>query len=264
MQNEFIPVDIFLKIIKRWWVITGLMIIGGVFGWIISSLHSPLYESKAILSTSIDFVQSGYLTDIEEDQILNLIGDNLLSDEVLIELEDRLSISGYDFSEKELQSILFIERQGYNWTMRARNENASLAKEIVSKLSEVVEEQLNSYLYHATKAATIYRRISGLEKCLLQQVWVEPSSVLCSSVDSNEIRKTITIEQQEYLKEIQDSHGVDPAVRFQVTQQANDPNRVAYSRNEMILAGMVIGLLIGIILLCIQKKSQTPESKKSE
>ncbi len=264
MQNEFVPVDIFLKIIKRWWVITGLMIIGGMFGWIFSYLHTPLFESKAILSTSIDFVQSGYLTDIEEDQILNLIGDNLLSDEILVELEDRLSSSGNSFSVKDLQSILFIERQGYHWTMRARNENASLAQDIVSKWSEVVEEHLNSYLYHATKAATLYRRIAGLEKCLLHQVWVEPSSVLCSSDDSYVIRETIAIEQQEYLKEIQDGHGIDPAVRFQLTQQANDPIRVAYSRNEMILAGMMIGLLFGIILLIIQKKSRTPESKKSE
>lgn len=249
MNSSLIPAIHLGKMIRYWWVITLVMFFGGVGGWIASNIKPPVYESQSVLSTSIDYVQSGYLTDIEEDHILNLIGDNLLSDDIFAELVVRLSSSGISPDSQKLREDLFVERQGYHWTMRARNENAAFAQELVSTWSEVVEDQLSMYLFHANKAQIINRKIEGLSSCYLQQKWVEPSSVLCSHYDDEELLIELNKLTDSYKYELEQGHGIDPAARFEITQIASSPKQVAYHRNEMILAGMLLGLLAGIVIV---------------
>ncbi len=247
MQIGFSPYEFALRIIRRWWLIAGIMILGGGAGWILSNLHPAMYESKATLSSTIDYVQSGYLTDIEEDQILNNLGDILLSDEVITDLAARLSSSGYEISIDNLRTGLFIERQGYHWTMRARDENAQVARQVASTWAEVVEQKLNIYFEHAIKMAALYRKLIGLENCLSQQTWVEPASAPCSIIDSPKIRDEIEKVTRDLLIETRESRGIDPAVRFTITDRASAPIKVAFHKNEMIMVGMLIGLVSGIL-----------------
>lgn len=249
MNSSLAPATHLGKIIRNWWVISLAMILGGIGGWVTSNMKRPVYESKSILSTSIDYVQSGYLTDIEEDQILNLIGDNLLSDDFLAEVVDRLSGSEINTDPKKLRDVLFIERQGYHWTMRARNENAAFTQELVSTWSDVVEDQLTAYQYHANNAQIINREIEGLSSCYIQQKWVEPSSVLCSHYDNDELQNELDGLTASFTRELEKGHGIDPAARFEITLEASSPKQVAYHRNEMILASMVLGLLAGIVIV---------------
>ena len=264
MQPSFVPINHFKKAIEYWWVIVALMILGGVSGWLLSIINQPLYESKATLSTSIDYVQSGYLTDIEEDQILNLVGDNLLSDVIMDAMVIRMSDLGQSFSLADIRESIFIERQGYHWILRARNENASLAQVIVANWTEIVEDEFNTYLYHANMAEAIKRRIIGLEECYSQQIWVDPSSPLCSQKSAEEIRNEISIENREFLSELKKGHGIDPAARFAITMQASAPYQVANTRNEMVFAGSVMGLFLGLIVIISPAIEKITKSSRRE
>ena len=75
MTTEFIPMDSFLKTLNYWWIIVLFMLGGAIIGLIAHAVVPPIYESQAAITTSINFVQTGVLTDEQQDQAVDAVGD---------------------------------------------------------------------------------------------------------------------------------------------------------------------------------------------
>jgi uncharacterized protein involved in exopolysaccharide biosynthesis len=82
-QMDFRPLDFVDRIRHYWWVMVVFMLLGGGVGYSISLTIPPKFETKAVISVAIDYTRTGFLTDIEEDQTVEIIGDVISSDEVI-------------------------------------------------------------------------------------------------------------------------------------------------------------------------------------
>lgn len=60
MRDAVDPVSTFEHLIKNWWKIVLVAIVGGLLGLAVSYLRPPLYESEVIFHTSIDFTQINF------------------------------------------------------------------------------------------------------------------------------------------------------------------------------------------------------------
>ena len=58
-----------------------LMIAGGLLGLLVSQVRAPIFESSAVFSVTIDYTQTGALTDIQEDQAMRGVGSVIFSDQ---------------------------------------------------------------------------------------------------------------------------------------------------------------------------------------
>jgi uncharacterized protein involved in exopolysaccharide biosynthesis len=58
MDQEFIALDEFKKILKVWWLVAIAIIVGGAAGFLFRYIIPPSYESKAVFHVSVDFTNT--------------------------------------------------------------------------------------------------------------------------------------------------------------------------------------------------------------
>ncbi len=128
---EFIPVEQLIRALKYWWLIALFMLGGGVTGFIVHTILPPIYESRVEITTSIDFLQTGVLTDEQQDQAVDAVGDLIGSTLVKNNILEKINNENDSFlTLQELQKSAFLERQEYRWRIRVRMSEPEIAKEI--------------------------------------------------------------------------------------------------------------------------------------
>ena len=140
------------KFSERWMVTSALMITGGLLGLLVSQARAPIFESSAVFSVTIDYTQTGALTDIQEDQAMRGVGSVILSDRVIdntlsaINKESASGLSRTDFLENS-----FLDREEFRWTLRYRDPDPKVAEMAVNEWSKsadaVIQEGLDTFAY---------------------------------------------------------------------------------------------------------------------
>ncbi len=194
------------------------MVLGAGAGWLIHQVKSPVYEAKSTISTAINYAETGFLTDLEEDHALSIIGDVVLSDAVLSELKTSLDANSLTKSDIDLRDTLFAEREGYRWTLRVQAGSKEVAAVLSEKWAEAAMSQLNNSLDHARRALILSRQISELENCLAQTTTVLPSQVPCDLAGSENVEIRLNELADMHRQEQSLSDGILPALVFSLTQ----------------------------------------------
>jgi hypothetical protein len=260
MNNGYKPREYLDRFVDRWWIITICMILGGGFGWIIHFTQPSLFESRSVISTSINYSETGLMTDFEEDHVLSVIGEVIVSDSVITQLKDSLNPETLAEVEENFRSHLFAEREGYRWVMRVRALNALTANEISSKWAEIATDTLEEALSHSRKALLLSRQITQLESCFTNSVTNRPAAPPCVLSSINAINLEMKNLGAEYKAEQVLSSGLIPAVVFTLTQSGSDKGApVSFRTAELVLAGAVLGFIGGVILILFG--TPNPKSK---
>jgi hypothetical protein len=246
MGELFTPLDTLKNGFRFWWWILILFLIGGMTGFGISELRPAVYEATALISFHIDYAQTGQLTDIEEDDMVGVGGDLAASSNVLEQVVMRANNQGLQTTLTELIRDTFTERKGYSWQMRLRHPDPYTAEILVGIWADATVEALNLSLGHAREAAALQRHLDGLSNCLVQSISIASGSALCTlslGELQGEIQKTSLIIQKEKLA----SSGISQALSFSQPERAGIPQfPVQNGRGQLMIAGGMIGLLIGI------------------
>jgi hypothetical protein len=250
MHNGYEPREYLDRLINRWWIITICMVLGAGIGWVFHFTQPPLFESRSVISTAINYSETGLMTDLEEDHVLSVIGEVIVSDSVITQLQESLNPETRAMVAENFRSHLFAEREGYRWILRVRAANTKTADEISLRWADIATDTLDEALSHSRKALLLSRQISQLESCFTKAVTTRPAAPPCvlSSI------KAISIELNDlgakYIAELALSYGLIPAVVFSETQTGNDIGApVTFKTAELVLAGAVLGFIGGVILV---------------
>lgn len=150
-NDEFIPLDHFYRIVRFWWVVVLLTVIGGGIGYIVHLSKSPLYEAKATFMASIDynkidfeqFTPSPYeLTQYDEDISLAMVDVSLRR--VLPQVVMFAQQNGLEVDISGLLNRSIIERLHAFWTVRVRDPNPERAQKIVNYWAELAYADLRA------------------------------------------------------------------------------------------------------------------------
>ncbi len=247
MVEGFAPRDYFERSIKFWWILFICMLIGAGAGWLFTRFKTPAFEAKSSISVAINYAETGFLTDTEEDHILSVVGDVLISDAILSDLRTLLDAVTSDGINR---GNLFVEREGYRWTLRVRAESPQEAEQISKNWAEVSMRYLNESLDHARKGLILSRKIAELETCLLQSVSVLPSPVPCNLPGSAKTADRLKLLGERYSIEQSLSNGILPSLVFSLSQSGTPAGLPAAIQSAwLVFAGAMLGFLAGIIMI---------------
>lgn len=249
MDKSFSPLETFKRALRYWWLIFLLMVIGGLTGWVIHLLRPATYEASATISFAIDYGQTGQLTDVEEDQMLGLVGDVIASPQVIDKVIAHGQQEGLIIDPVVFKKSIFPERKDYLWIMHVRLSDPQAAARLSGLWSEEAYAMLSSALDHATTASKVQKYMDGLVSCLQQTVVTQPDQALCDQ-DLAKIQQDLLAAGKELHQEQLASQGVLPALRFDEPAKPLVPTSpVQGGRNQLVLAGAIIGFLLGVMSL---------------
>jgi hypothetical protein len=250
MQNGYKPRESLDRLINQWWMITICMVLGAGIGWSFHFAQPPLFESRSVISTAINYSETGLLTDLEEDHVLSVIGEVIVSDSVITQLQDSLNPETLADVQGNLHSNLFAEREGYRWVLRVKAAKAQTANAISSRWADIATDNLDEALSHSRKALLLSRQISQFENCIANAVTNRPAAPPCVLSSIKAISTELNDLGAEYKAEQALSSGLIPAVIFTVTQRGSEAGSpVTFKTADFVLAGAMLGFIGGVILV---------------
>jgi uncharacterized protein involved in exopolysaccharide biosynthesis len=256
-EQENFTVDSLVKgIFNRWKLLVIGVLVGAVCGLVVSSFSSPVYEATAVYSFNIDFARTGLLTDIEEDQALEVAGDIIKSSAILDDTINIARASDIQISQSERDAVFQGERRFNQWLLKVRWKNPSESANLANLWAENVRTLLKNSDIAALKADSLQRHILALESCLQSSTSGLQAQPLCQVSSRNDL----LAEMQNSGAELQDwrikSNGFFPGLNYTWSQEARIPaNPSLQSRASLLLSGGLAGLFAAVILsLFLERK----------
>jgi uncharacterized protein involved in exopolysaccharide biosynthesis len=217
MQDEFELLGTFNHLLRRWWIILVIAIVGGLAGLGVSMMLKPLYQAEGIINASIDF------TEINFDDLVDRYGDPVVftqyDEDLALQVVQRIAFSRSDdtfeyaltldpdLTQEEFDKNSLIERYHAHWYLRYRHKDPEVAQAIVNE-------------------------------------W---------------IKKTMSA-----LGKVQESGKAESFVIIDLISEAGLPQTPIYqNRGTLVLAGTVIGFIVGIIVVDVKKRFGKPQKSEA-
>jgi hypothetical protein len=228
------------------------MILGGLSGFLSTLFFHPIYESKAVITSTLDYGVLGKLDDWEEDQLYLAIGDIITSSGVKASIVEKANANGIKIPANDIEEQFTANRQDTRWVMRVRNSDPVMAQKLNQYWTEASVAALVSMKEMNSTSLVFQQKLNSLAACFEESVVVEPISSSCSIQNLDQIRAEMADaaafpDLMDFRSSLIISHA-----SFQLTTEPTLPSApVLYRRNFVVLAGAMIGLFFGVILFTV-------------
>ncbi len=247
-------VKLIKKFSERWIVTTVSMIIGGLLGLVINQVRPPMYESSATFSVTIDYTQTGALTDIQEDQAMRGVGSIILSDQVIdntlsnLAKESNVLIDRNDFLENS-----FLDREDFRWTLRYRDHDNKISKIAVKAWSNSANDIIQKGLAHSFSGQSLLEELEYLKTCLndfsSNTIYTD-----CESEDLNSIINSINKLSSQIQAEKMASQGLFYALSISPVNSGDITLfTVGSQRNLLVVSGAIAGFFLSILQIIAEE-----------
>lgn len=253
MDRKFTPRDTLDAALGLWWFVVVVMLLGAAAGWVFHQLRPAMYEGRASLATGIDYVRTGPLNDLEEDQAMELVGDLIKSDDTRQMMLDLAAAQGVSISEAEFAERSFMERQNYTWVLRVRNDDPDTAALLTNAWMNAAFAVLEEAYGHALIAEGLLQYSQSLNTCLENSISSEPVQALCTAENLAEIQAELLVVNDAKTEELLASRGLFPAMAFTIIERASVPLvPVQYDRNTLVFSGAMLGFVLAVWLISLE------------
>jgi hypothetical protein len=225
------------------------MIIGGILGLMISQVRPPIFESSAIFSVTIDYTQTGALSDIQEDQAMRGVGSVIFSDRVIdntlsqINNENDTALSRTEFLENS-----YLDREEFRWTLRYRDPDPKFAEIAVNAWSRNADAVIQEGLAHSLTSLALLEKLENLKKCLIDPSYTR-TLINCGNKDQNSIINSINVISTRIQAEKTASQGLFHALSVSLINGGVPSEKAELGlRNLFVLSGALVGLFISFIV----------------
>jgi len=247
--GDFFPHDLMLRMMRWWWVIVIFAVAGGVAGFILSRLQKPLYESDAVITTTIDYAYAGRLNDYMVDHLISAIGDVIDSSHVIEKVVDETRSAGIELNDASIKEGLTISRQGYRWVLSSQFHDPGLAMQINQIWLSAAMDALEGLKQNSLKGLDQLAYQHALESCFSQAVVLEPASSYCNAEDLEQLRLDVNKNLQNETNQSMLVSLQISKISFEVVQTPSEPNGpVRNNTNLVTVAGSAAGLILALIL----------------
>lgn len=263
MDEDFSPSRTFGKVIHLWWVLALLMIVGGMCGVWVSRLHKPVYESKAVITSVLDYSQIGQIDDTDEDQIYVAIGQIIGSSAVENEVVAQVKTEKLDLTEVQVLNSLALDRQDNRWVLHVRLTNPQLAQKVNQYWVDDAIKALEVMKSDAVLGYASQQYINSLVTCFQQSVVSESGSAICNNQNMTQLQTEIKQVFDDPNSKLTSASLLLLHTSFELTNAPDLPTSpVLLAQNISALAGIVIALIVGLVILSIDfSKFSSPKSK---
>lgn len=237
------------KLYHRWLWLAAAMIIGGLTGWGVHSLLPPVYEARASFVVSVDFSMSGNLSPYNLDQAVGAIQPIFLSRELLEQVVQQAYSHQMELDVNEFYRKIRIERMGETWNLLVRDPDPNRAALLLKIWMEKGYQDLSEAHLHALRAQVLKSYSIALRNCPMFLEGESAIPVVCFKLYTSDFDGIARL-QEDIQNEVKLSRGINANLVFskpELVPFSDEP--VMYLRGGMIVAGMVLGFLVGVILI---------------
>ncbi len=151
-MDEFDPIQMFNKTFHFWWIPAIAVFIGGLSGFVFSTLHKPVYEATARFYVTVDVSKYGLrdITERDEDLALAGINDALWSNAVLQAVTQESLSQNLAVNFATLLQDATTERGNAFWYLRYRNTDPATAQKFVNIWAQKGYETASGWLANHT------------------------------------------------------------------------------------------------------------------
>jgi len=252
--NQIDIVKLVKKFSERWMVTSAVMIAGGLLGLLISQVRTPIFESSAVFSVTIDYTQTGALTDIQEDQAMRGVGSVIFSEHVIdntlsqLNKENETVISRTVFLENS-----FLDREEFRWTLRYRDPDPKIAEMTVNAWSKSADAVIQEGLIHSFSSNALLEELENLKTCLFD---FSNGNIqgYCGNNDLNSVTNSINEISSRIQTEKTASQGLFHALTVSlVNSGALSQTPILGQRNLLVLSGAIIGFFLSLIAIVVEE-----------
>ena len=260
MRGELKLTPMLESVIQRWYIVAAAGVLGGVAGLLFTFSRPPIYDASAVLSVGLNFDLTAPLSQYDEDLALHKVASVVIADAVWDKALLDAGIEAIPNSATPGGSGTrlghWLARKGSRWEFTVGSSDPELAALVANTWASAGEATLNETLLHAFEAKSI--------QIQLNEVLVELGQARSdSSVQNDQIEhlEKVADELQARLQvELEAAQGVASFVSFDLTEGALAPDKPSASgRGQTVLAGMVMGLLFGIVVAIVVGPTRTGE-----
>jgi capsular polysaccharide biosynthesis protein len=243
MQASFSPRQEFLIRLSNWWVVLVLAIVGASVGYAVSFLIRPTYEAAAELNLAVDFSKTGMATDIEQDQIIEMVGDICKSPLVV----DQVLAAYQGISEEEFWQMASLERRNMQWVMKIRNTDPIVAGEMAKTWQQISYQEISNAYQHAVVVDSLTDHLNVLTRCFEQSTPQLPGNAICEFQSVEELQTEISKVAEQMKTEQEKSYGISPAISVSAFASSDIPYQQVYGLKSLFtIAGGGLGLMAGM------------------
>ena len=265
-MTQFSPREELEYVLRYWWLIALLAILGGAAGWLVHELRPPVYEARSVITLSIDFPEGYQLTQFEEDHAVNVAAAVIASTPVLERAASEAQAQGIVIDAPALWSKTTLERRLASWSLIIRDPDPQTAAALANLFARQGLATLAEAHGHALQARSLQLYLESLQACLPSTGTPEAaagegsSSDLCSQMSSQGIADELRAANESLHQEMLASQGVLPYTVFNLSQEATPPESPAqFGRNTLVLAGGMIGFILGVIAVNLRLPQRITE-----
>lgn len=246
--------ELIIYLSNQWWKICITMMVGGIIGLLISNQIRTLFESSATFSVTIDYRQTGALSDVQEDQAMRGVGSVIFSDRVIDQTLNQLQDSSYRIEREDFYQNAFLDRNEFRWTIRFRDHNPQNAQQVITIWGKNAESILSEGLKSALIVDSYYLLLDGLKNCLQRQTIDNGSGQICGFSSTSELLDEIQYLALQIQAEKENSQGLFSALSVEMVEAGRVSEKpVRYNQNTLVLSGAIIGLIVSIFYYSLRK-----------
>lgn len=248
MEYEFSLSTIIKRSIRDWWILAVTGILGAAIGWIIFTAKTPIYQAEGVISIGIDFTRTGQLSDIEEDQMIGIVGDILYSPDVIANVVEGAGEKQIYLDAGGFKQITKIERRQNQWNLIVRHTDPATAKEIAELWTQTSYSALVTSMAHSERASHLQRYLDALESCLQKVSSSNAATGLCGISTLKDLQKELENTGKLMVEEKTAAQGMLSGTTITLARLPEQPSvPILFRQGEMILVGCLGGLLAGIL-----------------
>jgi hypothetical protein len=263
--NDLSPQIIFKRALHYWWILSITIIVGCIAGWIFSQFHHPIYEATSYYQVNLD--EHGLIERLGLDSKtqLDFATKNiyLAPVEIVFYTPDTrekliaiLKSEGISLLPSDFNATNFIlDRHGSPWFITVRDTNPDKAVKMANAWLGTVDAELREYGTHALKMQDLKLLQSIIQSCFVQSSFNQANQCAGTNFSSlSEMQTYLDKLAGQIATEAESSQGTDPLLTFIIERPAVASNApMLYVQSDLMVAGAVIGLLIGVAFLFVGK-----------
>jgi hypothetical protein len=253
-----IPIlDALQRALRGWWIVSLCMVCGGLLGWGYTRLRPPMYEAQAVFHVDVDVDQ--YLINqgdvgvvvVKRSTMLAPVRDLFFAKNVVRKLISAAEAQGYTLTHEQILDDFKIQQIDTRWLASVRAADPQSAATLANLWSEITLSVMKKAYAHAVELRTLELELSTVVRCFSEDDFTKGNQCAGTRFKSQAaFDRYLSKTQTEINAERDASRGLDASMELDLTRQAQVPDEpVLYNDSAIIVAGMMIGLILGVILV---------------
>jgi len=256
-MDEINPFNLLQRLMRGWWMIVILMLMGAVGGMIAGKLLPPIYLAQAEYFVSLNetlFAAEHKLEFVgyaDRKEPLSAVSSIFYSDDVTTAVVAFAEQRDIELPDEPFWRTFRLDRYYTTWILSVRHTDPEVATELVNLWMETADRAVQDALQHANLYNQLSLEIAGLNACFSENNLQDGNLCAGTSITSlDELLADLETLNERLIVEDEASRGVSYTTRLDIVAPAaipTDPSRNA--PGILILTGCFLGWLAGMAIV---------------